>query len=85
MSGDIGEPEVHDPEYSDIVVVMQTYERMRVIQDKQANVANQMKSLADQQQKLYSENDSLATEYRTLRGVLDEMRVKYGDVVPPAR
>ena len=78
--------EAPDPTaYADIVVVMQTYERMRVIQDKTANIAAQLNSLAEQQRKLYEENDVLATEYKEMRKLLDQMREKYGDVVPPAR
>ena len=70
---------------ADIVIVMQTYERMRVIQDKTANVAVQLKTLAEQQRNLYEENNALATEYKEMRKLLDQMREKYGDVVPPAR
>ena len=70
---------------ADIVVVMQAYERMRIIQDKTANIAAQLNSLAEQQRKLYEENDVLATEYKEMRKLLDQMREKYGDVVPPAR
>ena len=71
--------------YADIVVVMQTYERMRVIQDKTANIAAQLNALAEQQHKLDEENYVLATEYKEMRKLLDQMREKYGDVVPPAR
>ena len=78
--------EAPDPTASaDIVVVMQAYERMRVIQDKTANIAAQLNALAEQQRKLYEENDVLATEHKELRKLLDQMREKYGDVVPPAR
>lgn len=78
--------EAPDPTaYADIVVVMQAYERMRVIQDKTANIAAQLNALAEQQRKLYEENDVLATEYKEKRKLLDQMREKYGDVVPPAR
>lgn len=78
--------EAPDPTaHADIVVVMQAYERMRVIQDKTANIAAQLNSLAEQQRKLYEENDVLATEYKEMRKLLDQMREKYGDVVPPAR
>ena len=71
--------------HADIVVVMQAYERMRVIQDKTANIAAQLNALAEQQRKLDEENYVLATEYKELRKLLDQMREKYGDVVPPAR
>ena len=78
--------EAPDPTaYADIVVVMQAYERMRVIQDKTANIAAQLNALAEQQRKLYEEDDVLATEYKEKRKLLDQMREKYGDVVPPAR
>lgn len=78
--------EAPDPTASaDIVVVMQAYERMRIIQDKTANIAAQLNALAEQQRKLYEENDVLATEYKEMRKLLDQMREKYGDVVPPAR
>ena len=78
--------EAPDPTaYADIVVVMQAYERMRVIQDKTANIAAQLNSLAEQQRKLDKENYVLATEYKEKRELLDQMREKYGDVVPPAR
>lgn len=78
--------EAPDPTaYADIVVVMQAYERMRVIQDKTANIAAQLNSLAEQQRKLDEENYVLATEYKEMRELLDQMREKYGDVVPPAR
>lgn len=78
--------EAPDPTaYADIVVVMQAYERMRVIQDKTANIAAQLNSLAEQQRKLDKENYVLATEYKEMRELLDQMREKYGDVVPPAR
>lgn len=78
--------EAPDPTaYADIVVVMQAYERMRIIQDKTANIAAQLNALAEQQRKLYEENDVLATEYKEKRKLLDQMREKYGDVVPPAR
>ena len=68
-----------------VVVVMQAYERMRIIQDKTANIAAQLNALAEQQRKLYEENDVLAKEYKEMRKLLDQMREKYGDVVPPAR
>ena len=71
--------------YADIVVVMQAYERMRVIQDKVANVAAHLNTLAEHQRKLDKENTVLYTEYRELRKLIDQMREKYGDVVPPAR
>ena len=71
--------------YADIVVVMQAYERMRVIQDKTANIAAQLNALAEQQHKLDEENYVLDTEYKEMRKLLDQMREKYGDVVPPAR
>ena len=71
--------------YADIVVVMQAYERMKIIQDKTANIAAQLNALAEQQRKLYEENDVLATEHKEMRKLLDQMRKKYGDVVPPAR
>lgn len=78
--------EAPDPTaYADIVVVMQAYERMRIIQDTTANIAVQLNGLAEQQRKLYKENDVLATEYKEVRKLLDQMREKYGDVVPPAR
>ena len=78
--------EAPDPTaYADIVVVMQAYERMRVIQDKTANIAAQLNALAEQQRKLDEENYVLATEYKEMRKLLDQMREKYGDVVPPAR
>ena len=78
--------EAPDPTaHADIVVVMQAYERMRIIQDKTANIAAQLNALAEQQRKLYEENDVLATEYKEKRKLLDQMREKYGDVVPPAR
>lgn len=78
--------EAPDPTaHADIVVVMQAYERMRIIQDKTANIAAQLNALAEQQRKLYEENDVLATEYKERRKLLDQMREKYGDVVPPAR
>ena len=78
--------EAPDPTaYADIVVVMQAYERMRIIQDTTANIAVQLNGLAEQQRKLYKENDVLATEYKKVRKLLDQMREKYGDVVPPAR
>ncbi len=70
---------------SDIVIVMQAYERMRLIQDKTANIAAQLDTLAEQQRKLDEENYVLATEYRESRKLVDQMREKYGDVVPPAR
>ena len=79
-------PDPTDPTaYADIVVVMQAYERMRVIQDKTANIAAQLNALAEQQRKLDEENYVLATEYKEMRKLLDQMREKYGDVVPPAR
>ena len=78
--------EAHDTTaHADIVVVMQAYERMRVIQDNTANIAAQLNALAEQQRKLYEENDVLVTEYKEMRKLLDQMREKYGDVVPPAR
>ena len=78
--------EAPDPTaYADIVVVMQAYERMRVIQDKTANIAAQLNALAEQQHKLDEENYVLDTEYKEMRKLLDQMREKYGDVVPPAR
>ena len=71
--------------YADVVVVMQAYERMRFIQDMTANIAAQLNALAEQQHKLDEENYVLDTEYKELRKLLDQMREKYGDVVPPAR
>ena len=71
--------------HADIVVVMQAYERMRFIQDQTANITAQLNALAEQQRKLDEENYVLATEYTELRKLLDQMREKYGDVVPPAR
>ena len=65
--------------YADIVVVMQAYERMKIIQDKTANIAAQLNALAEQQRKLYEENDVLATEHKEMRKLLDQMRKKYGD------
>lgn len=78
--------EAPDPTaHADIVVVMQAYERMRVIQDKTANIAAQLNALAEQQHKLDEENYVLDTEYKEKRKLLDQMREKYGDVLPPAR
>ena len=78
--------EAPDPTaYADIVVVMQAYERMRIIQHNTANIAAELNALAEQQRKLYKENDVLITEYKEMRKLLDQMREKYGDVVPPAR
>ena len=78
--------EAPDPTaYADIVVVMQAYERMRIIQDTTANIAAQLNALAEQQRKLDEENYVLDTEYKEMRKLLDQMREKYGDVVPPAR
>ena len=78
--------EAPDPTASeDVVIVMQAYERMRVIQDKVANVAAHLNTLAEHQRKLDEENTVLDTEYRELRKLIDQMREKYGDVVPPAR
>ena len=71
--------------HADIVVVMQAYERMRFIQDQTANITAQLNALAEQQHKLDEENYVLATEYKEMRELLDQMREKYGDVVPPAR
>ena len=71
--------------HADIVVVMQAYERMRFIQDQTANITAQLNALAEQQHKLDEENYVLDTEYKEMRKLLDQMREKYGDVVPPAR
>lgn len=78
--------EAPDPTaHADIVVVMQAYERMRVIQDETVNIAGQLNALAEHQRKLEKEYSVLATEYKEMRKLLDQMREKYGDVVPPAR
>ena len=78
--------EAPDPTaHADIVVVLQAYERMRVIQEETANIASQLLFCQRIQHKLDKENYVLATEYKELRKLLNQMREKYGDVVPPAR